>query len=79
MRSLISVPNRFGYWVLDILGMSRVGVSVATNRCIHQSEVFAAYTLTLTVDWKAGVTKGKGGERGGGEDVRCWCSLGLEI
>jgi len=24
MRSLINVLNRFGYWVLDILGMSRV-------------------------------------------------------
>jgi hypothetical protein len=67
MRSLIGVLIRFGYWELDILGMSRVGgagVSVATDGCIYQSEVFAASTPTPTVDRKAGATKGKGGERG---------------
>ncbi|KIM78562.1 hypothetical protein PILCRDRAFT_11030 [Piloderma croceum F 1598] len=66
MPSLIGVLIRFGYWELDIL-----------DRCIYQSEVFAATTSTPTVDRKAGATKGKGEERERG-DMRCWCSLGLD-
>jgi Peptidase family C54 len=42
-----------------------LGVSVATDGCIYQSEVFTASTPTPTTDRKAGATKGGKGSWGG--------------
>ena len=45
-----------------------LGVSVATDGCIYQSEVFAASSSSSTSERKAGATKGgkgAGGEWGG--------------
>ena len=42
-----------------------LGVSVATDGCIYQSEVFTASTPTATTDRKAGATKGGKGSWGG--------------